>query len=77
MYSRSSNWLKDDDNHFTKTLRGYTAGVTVAGDGTATLTIAFTGDGDAPVAAPDDTTYDTIKNAKNAFRKFLHDVPVS
>lgn len=50
--------------------RGYTCAIAYAALTGYTLTITGSG---APAAAP----YPTLRNAKNAFRKFLHDKPVS
>lgn len=50
--------------------RGYTAVITyLAGTG---YTLVVTG-----AAPPADATYPTLRNAKNAFRKFMHTIPVS
>ncbi len=51
------------------THRGYTALITyLSGTG---YTLAITGSG-----APSNATYPTLRNAKNAFRKFLHNKPI-
>jgi len=81
------NWLTDSNNHLVKTARGYRGTIVVNVDGTATLTISYPGPsalGDAalvskPKEFPDTnpTTYDTVKEAKQAFRVYLRDVPVT
>ena len=64
------NWEKQTDGTYTRDGRGYSASVSIAADGKATLTI--TGPG-APAAA----TYDTRRAAFVAFRKFLFVNPVT
>jgi hypothetical protein len=64
------NWTLNAPGNYTKSLRGYTASIVINASGTATLTITGAG-------APAPATYDTRKEAKNAFRKFLFTIPVS
>lgn len=64
------NWFKDTDGTYKKTLRGYSAVITINPDGTATLVVTGAG-------APADATYATRHLAKDAFRTFLFTKPVS
>lgn len=62
------NWTKDTDGKYKKTERGHSAEITIsttvgATYGTASLVI----DGGSP------TVYDTRRQAKNAFEKYLRD----
>lgn len=65
------NWLKDTDGKYRKSLRGYTAEITVNANGTTTL-ITNLGEIDE-----DTTEHPNLRAAKNAFRKFLFDKPVA
>lgn len=66
-------WILDGSATQWKTWRGhrgYTGAIVRTGDAVYQLTITGSG---APAAAP----YKTLKNAKNAFRKFLTAKPVT
>lgn len=62
------NWLKDTDGTYKKTLRGYSAVITINANGTATLVIN-------PGAIT--ATYANLRAAKNAYRTFLLNKPIT
>lgn len=70
MSTSDMDWTKGADGVYRKTLRGYTGTITIETTGEATLVITGSG-------APAPATYDTRKQAKDAFRTFLFTKPVT